>query len=40
LIIGEPISRDVIIGLTIVVGGVVLVVSGERRRPAVIEEPI
>jgi drug/metabolite transporter (DMT)-like permease len=39
-IIGEPISRDVIIGLTIVVGGVVLVVSGERRRPAVIEEPI
>ncbi|MBM3669619.1 MAG: EamA family transporter [Actinobacteria bacterium] len=39
LIIGEPISRDVIIGLTIVVGGVVLVVSGERRKPAVIEEP-
>lgn len=38
LIIGEPISRDVIIGLTIVVGGVVLVVSGERRRPPVIEE--
>lgn len=39
LIIGEPISRDVIIGLTVVVGGVVLVVSGERRRPTVIEEP-
>jgi drug/metabolite transporter (DMT)-like permease len=38
-IIGEPISRDVIIGLTIVVGGVVLVVSGERRKPTVIEEP-
>jgi len=32
LIISEPVSRDVIIGLTIVVGGVALVVSGERRR--------
>lgn len=38
LIIGEPITRDVLIGLTIVVGGVVLVVSGERR-PTLIEEP-
>ena len=38
LIVGEPITRDVVIGLTIVVGGVVLVVSGERR-PPVIEEP-
>lgn len=38
LVVGEPISRDVIIGLTIVVGGVVLVVSGERRRPTLIEE--
>ncbi len=38
LIIGEPITTDVIIGLTIVVGGVVLVVSGERR-PTLIEEP-
>lgn len=32
LIIAEPLSRDVVIGLTIVVGGVVLVVTGERRR--------
>lgn len=31
LVVGEPITRDVLIGLTIVVGGVVLVVSGERR---------
>lgn len=36
LIIAEPLSRDVLIGLTIVVGGVVLVVTGERRRaPAI-----
>jgi len=32
LVIAEPLSRDVVIGLTIVVGGVVLVVTGERRR--------
>lgn len=32
LIIAEPLSRDVVVGLTIVVGGVVLVVTGERRR--------
>lgn len=32
LILDEPISRSVAIGLTVVVGGVVLVVSGERRR--------
>jgi drug/metabolite transporter (DMT)-like permease len=32
LIISEPLTRDVVIGLTIVVGGVVLVVTGERRR--------
>ncbi len=38
LLAGEAITRDVVIGLTIVVGGVVLVVSGERR-PPVIEEP-
>ena len=38
LIAGEPITRDVLIGLTIVVGGVVLVVTGERR-PTLIEEP-
>jgi drug/metabolite transporter (DMT)-like permease len=38
LIAGEPITRDVLIGLTIVVGGVILVVSGERR-PTLIEEP-
>ena len=33
LILQEPITRAVVIGLTIVVGGVVLVVSGERRAP-------
>ena len=38
LIVGEPITLDVIIGLTIVVGGVILVVSGERK-PVLIEEP-
>jgi drug/metabolite transporter (DMT)-like permease len=38
LIIGEPITTDVIIGLSIVVGGVVLVVSGERQRDLVPEE--
>jgi drug/metabolite transporter (DMT)-like permease len=38
LVVGEAITLDVIIGLTIVVGGVVLVVSGERR-PTLIEEP-
>lgn len=38
LIIREPLTRDVLIGLTIVVGGVVLVVTGERRRAPVIEE--
>lgn len=32
LIIGEPVTSDVILGLTVVVGGVVLVVTGERRR--------
>ena len=31
LIIGEAITRDVLLGLTIVVGGVALVVTGERR---------
>ncbi len=38
LIVGEPITLDVLIGVTIVVGGVVLVVSGERR-PTPIQEP-
>lgn len=32
LVVGEAISRDVIIGLTVVLGGVVLVTVGERRR--------
>jgi drug/metabolite transporter (DMT)-like permease len=32
LIIGEPVTSDVILGLTVVVGGVMLVVTGERRR--------
>lgn len=31
LILSEPLTRDVVIGLTIVVGGVILVVTGERR---------
>jgi drug/metabolite transporter (DMT)-like permease len=31
VILGEPITRDVVLGLTVVVGGVVLVVTGERR---------
>ena len=38
LVVGEPITLDVLIGVTIVVGGVVLVVTGERR-PTLIEEP-
>lgn len=38
LVVREAITRDVLIGLTIVVGGVVLVVSGERRT-AVIKRP-
>ncbi len=38
LIVGEPVTLDVLIGLTIVVGGVILVVSGERK-PTLIEEP-
>lgn len=32
LIIHEPITRDVVIGLVVVVGGVALVMTGERRR--------
>jgi len=39
LIVGEAITRDVLIGLTIVVGGVVLVVTGERR-PSRLKETI
>lgn len=31
IILSEPITRDVLVGLTVVVGGVVLVVTGERR---------
>jgi drug/metabolite transporter (DMT)-like permease len=38
LVVGESITLDVLIGVTIVVGGVVLVVSGERR-PTPIQEP-
>lgn len=33
LIVGEAITRDVLVGLTVVVGGVALVVTGERRAP-------
>jgi drug/metabolite transporter (DMT)-like permease len=38
-ILSEPITSDVILGLTIVMGGVVLVVSGERRPKQLIQEP-
>lgn len=31
LVLAEPVTRDVLVGLTVVVGGVVLVVTGERR---------
>jgi drug/metabolite transporter (DMT)-like permease len=40
LIIGEELSTDVLIGVTIVVTGVIFVVSGERSKPPVIEETI
>ena len=33
LILSEVVTRDVVIGLTVIVGGVALVVTGERRRP-------
>lgn len=33
LLISEPLTRDVVVGLTVVVGGVALVVTGERRAP-------
>jgi drug/metabolite transporter (DMT)-like permease len=32
LILGEALTRDVLIGLTVVLGGVILVIRGERRR--------
>lgn len=32
LIIGEPLTRDVVLGLTVVLGGVILVINGERIR--------
>ena len=31
VLLAEPLTRDVLLGLTIVVGGVFLVVTGERR---------
>lgn len=31
IVLSEPITRDVVVGLTVVVGGVILVVTGERR---------
>jgi drug/metabolite transporter (DMT)-like permease len=39
-ILSEPITTDVIIGLTVVIGGVVLVVSGERRKKQLLQEPL
>jgi len=38
-ILSEPITTDVVLGLTIVVGGVILVVTGERRSRLVVPEP-
>lgn len=38
IVIGEAITRDVVLGLTIVLGGVVLVIGGERR-PRSVPEP-
>ena len=38
-ILNERITTDVVLGLTIVVGGVILVVSGERRSKTVVPEP-
>jgi drug/metabolite transporter (DMT)-like permease len=38
LILKEPISLDVVVGLSIVVGGVALVVNGERRTRQPLEE--
>lgn len=38
LIVGEPLSSDVVVGMTIVLGGVVLVISGERRPAAITSE--
>jgi drug/metabolite transporter (DMT)-like permease len=32
LVLAEPMTPDVVVGMTVVLGGVVLVVSGERRR--------
>lgn len=32
VIIGEPLTRDVVVGLTVVLGGVILVINGERLR--------
>jgi drug/metabolite transporter (DMT)-like permease len=39
-IIGEELSMDVLIGVTIVVTGVIFVVSGERSKPRFIEETV
>ncbi len=39
-ILSEPITTDVIIGLTVVISGVVLVVSGERRKKQLLQEPL
>ena len=38
LVLSEPLTSDVVLGLTIVIGGVVLVVSGERRPKLVPQE--
>ena len=38
IVLSEPLTSDVILGLTIVVGGVILVVSGERRPKLVPQE--
>jgi drug/metabolite transporter (DMT)-like permease len=39
MILNEPFTYDVALGLTVVVGGVILVVSGERRAKLIVPEP-
>lgn len=38
IVLSEPLTSDVVLGLTIVIGGVVLVVSGERRPKTVLNQ--
>lgn len=38
LVLSEPLTSDVVLGLTVVIGGVIFVVSGERRTKAALNE--